>query len=151
MAISWDPSLAIGVPEIDAQHAELFDRLDRLLEGARSGKSADEVGRLLGYLGEYVVEHFGAEEALMKARRYPGLADHQAEHERFSVEFSALLREYLADGATLLLIVRVNARVTAWLREHIYRTDRAFGAFLAATPGGTAVVETPARTRTSAS
>ncbi|BDG04224.1 bacteriohemerythrin [Anaeromyxobacter oryzae] len=135
MAITWDPSLAIGVDEIDRQHVELFDRLDRLLEAARAGKTADEVGRLLGFLGEYVVEHFGAEEALMRARGYPGLAEHRAEHERFVAEFSALLQEYLADGATLLLVVRVNARVTAWLREHIYRTDKAVGAFLAGAPG----------------
>lgn len=134
MAITWDPSLNLGVPEIDRQHVELFDRLDRLLEAARTGQTEEQVGKLLGYLGDYVVDHFGAEEALMTTRRYPGLAAHAAEHRRFVDEFQALLREYLEDGATLLLVVRVNAKVTAWLREHIYRTDKALAGFLAGGP-----------------
>ncbi len=136
MAITWNPSLAVGIDEIDRQHIELFDRLDRLLEAARTGKSVQEVGRLLGFLGDYVVEHFGAEEALMKlSRSYPDIEKHRAEHARFTEDFTALAREYLADGATLLLIVRVNARVTEWLREHIYRTDRAMAPYLAVPAG----------------
>jgi hemerythrin len=135
VAITWDPSLTIGVPEIDRQHAELFDRLDHLLEAARTGQTTEEVGKLLGYLGDYVVEHFGAEEALMRTRGYPGLEAHELEHRRFEQEFQALLREYLDDGATLLLVVRVNAKVTAWLSDHIYRTDKALAAFLSGAPG----------------
>jgi hemerythrin len=131
MAISWDPSLATGNAEIDQQHVELFSRLDALLEGARSKRSVEEVGRLLGFLGDYVVTHFAAEEAVMRKHAYPDLQAHRAEHERFVGDFSALLREYLADGASLLLIVRVNARVTDWLRDHIYRTDKALARFLA--------------------
>jgi hemerythrin len=131
MAISWDPSLATGNEEIDRQHLELFARLDALLEGARSRRSVEEVGRLLGFLGDYVVTHFAAEEAVMRKHAYPDLEAHRAEHERFVADFSALLREYLSDGASLLLIVRVNARVTEWLREHIYRTDKALARFLA--------------------
>lgn len=145
MAITWDPSLTIGVPEIDRQHVELFDRLDRLLEAARTGRTAEEVGKLLGYLGDYVIDHFGAEEALMSARGYPGLAAHQAEHRHFEGELQALLHEYLDDGATLLLVVRVNAKVTTWLREHIYRTDKALAAFLAGVPAASADPLAPAR------
>lgn len=138
MALSWDPSLTLGVPAIDGQHIELFQRLDALLEGARAGRSADEIGRMLGFLGDYVGTHFAAEEALMREYAYPDLAAHAAEHARFVEEFQALLREYLADGATLLLVLRVNARVTAWLREHIYRADKALAAFLGPVPRGQA-------------
>lgn len=135
MAITWDPTLALGHDDIDAQHLELFARLDALLEGARGGRSVEEVGRLLGFLGDYVVTHFQAEEALMRKHGYPALDAHRAEHEKFVADFSALLREYLADGASLLLIVRVNARVTEWLRDHIYRTDKALGRYLATQRG----------------
>lgn len=146
MAISWDPSLAVGVPAIDRQHVELFDRLDRLLEAARAGRSAAEVGRLLGFLEDYVVTHFGAEEGLMEARGYPELAAHRAEHARFADDLAALLREFLDDGATTLLVVHVNARVTAWLREHIYRADQALGRFLA-DPAGAHPLADPAPPR----
>lgn len=130
MAIAWDPALAVGVAEIDDQHRELFRRVDALIESVQARRSAAEAARLLEYLDEYVVSHFGAEEALMKASRYPGLAEHQVEHARLIEDLAALREEYRRDGATALLVVRVNARVTQWLFQHINRTDRALGAFL---------------------
>lgn len=138
MAIGWDGSLEIGVPTIDRQHRELFERLDALLEAAHARRSAEEVGRCLGFLSEYVETHFGDEERIMREGGYPRAPEHLAEHARFRADLDALLREFLADGATALLVVKVNARVATWLREHISRTDRVLGAWLADpfTPGG---------------
>jgi hemerythrin len=134
VAITWDPTLATGVAEIDAQHQELFRRLDDLIEAIRAGRSRDEVGRTLGFLEEYAGHHFAAEEARMTAGGYPGLADHRAEHEVFRADLRALEAEFLRDGPTASLIIRVNTHLTGWLRTHIHRTDRALAAFLTAAP-----------------
>ncbi len=130
MSVTWDPTLVTGVPEIDAQHEELFRRLDALLEAIRGGRSRDEVGRTLTFLEEYARLHFATEEAQMEARGYPGLADHRAEHEGFRGDLRALEAEFLRDGPSASLIIRVNTHLTGWLRSHIYRTDRAMGRFL---------------------
>jgi len=134
MTIAWDSTLVVGVPEIDAQHEELFRRLDALVESIRGGRSRDEVGSTLSFLREYARSHFAAEEALMAAQGYPGLADHRAEHETFAAELVSLDAERQRDGATASLVIRVNAQLTGWLRSHIYRTDRALVAFLQAQP-----------------
>lgn len=134
MAILWDPTLLVGIPEIDGQHQELFRRLDALHEAIRGGRSRDEVGRTLAFLHQYAVQHFGAEEALMVDRGYPDLADHRAEHVAFVAELEALEGEYQRDGPTASLIIRVNTQLTGWLRSHIYRTDRALVNFLRPTP-----------------
>jgi hemerythrin len=130
MPITWDPTLVLGVPLIDAQHEELFRRLDALIEAIRGGRSRAEVGRTLGFLGEYAARHFAAEEALMRDQAYPALADHAAEHERFGAEMRALQAEYGRDGPTASLIIRVNTQLAGWLRSHVYRTDRALADFL---------------------
>lgn len=135
MAITWDPTLKTGIPEIDAQHEELFRRLDALLQAIRGGRSRDEVGRTLAFLEDYVSHHFAAEEGQMQARAYPGLADHRAEHEAFRADLRALEAEFLRDGASASLIIRVNTQLTGWLRSHIYRTDRALAAFLTGAAG----------------
>ena len=134
MVIAGDPGLLMGIPEIDEQHQELFRRLDALHEAIRSGRSREEVGRTLAFLRGYAVEHFGAEEALMIQRAYPGLADHRAEHVAFVGEIAALETEYQRDGPTASLVIRVNIQLTGWLRSHIYRTDKALAAFLRAAP-----------------
>lgn len=131
MAIVWDPMLEIGVEPVDAQHRELFRRIDRLLEASATRTTATEVGAMLEFLAEYVREHFRTEEELMARLEYPRAADHRAEHVGFTAELEKLRREYAAEGGTALLVVRVTSRATQWLREHIYRADRELGKFAA--------------------
>ena len=122
--ITWDKNLETGDPEIDSQHRELFHRIDRLLAASREKRSREEVAQTLTFLGDYVVQHFSAEERMMTLADYPDLEAHRAEHARFVQEFGLLYREFKAEGPTTLFIIRVGNRVTNWLREHIYRTDR---------------------------
>ncbi|BDG04222.1 bacteriohemerythrin [Anaeromyxobacter oryzae] len=130
MTIEFDPVLLTGDPSIDAQHRELFARIGALLEASHERRSRDEVRRMLDFLGDYVVSHFGAEERVMEDAGYPGLEAHRGEHRRFVQEFGALREEYQVEGPGPLFVIRVQNRVTAWLREHIYRNDRALGAWL---------------------
>jgi hemerythrin len=128
--ITWDRNLETGDAEIDGQHRELFHRIDKLLAASREHRSREEVGQTLTFLGDYVVEHFAAEERMMAAAEYPEQEAHRAEHARFVQEFAILYREFKAEGPTTLFIIRVGNRVTGWLREHIYRTDRSLVEFL---------------------
>jgi hemerythrin len=124
MRITWDRALETGDDEIDAQHRELFARIDKLLAASREKRSREEVGQMLTFLGDYVVHHFTAEERMMAAAAYPEILAHQGEHARFVQEFTILYNEYKSEGPSTLFIIRVGNRVTGWLREHIYRTDR---------------------------
>lgn len=124
MALSWDPTLVTGFPAIDEQHEQLFAHIDALLQAIRSGRSRDEVGRTLAFLADYVQTHFAAEEELMRATAYPGYPEHRAEHEVFTRDLATLEEEYQRNGPSPGLVLRVNGRVTSWLREHIHRVDR---------------------------
>jgi hemerythrin len=112
MAIPWTPALAIGVPEIDHQHQELFLRIERLVEGVARGKEAD-VQRLLEFLGQYVVKHFGAEERWMLRSAYPDYARHKGEHERFILDYEQMTREFREKGPNVLVGIRMNN----WIAE----------------------------------
>lgn len=128
--IELDPILLTGVDEIDRQHRELFARIGALLDASRARKSREEVLRTLEFLGEYVVEHFIAESAAMERSGYPLREAHEAEHRQFVAEIEILRRELATEGPSHLFAIRVGNRVTEWLREHIYRTDRRLGAWI---------------------
>ncbi len=128
--LEFDPILLTGVDVIDAQHRELFARLGALLEAARNRRSKDEVLRLVEFLGEYVVQHFGDEEREMSRTAYPKAEAHRLEHRQLVKELEVLRQELATEGPTVLFIIRVGNRVTEWLREHIYRTDRLLGEWL---------------------
>jgi hemerythrin len=122
--VSWDRSLETGDPEIDSQHRELFHRIDKLLAATADRRARAEVGRLLTFLGDYVVSHFEAEERLMADSGYPEAAAHREEHRRFVADYARLYEDYRADGPGSVFVIKFGNRVTAWLCEHICRTDR---------------------------
>lgn len=130
MTIAWYPALAVGVAEVDEQHREIFRRVDALAKALMAHRGAEELEPLLGFLGGYVVEHFGAEERLMRRHAYPQRAQHEEEHRRFVEDFGELRREFAAEGASGFLLVKLNNRVAQWLTTHIGRTDRQLGQFL---------------------
>jgi hemerythrin len=130
VAFGWNPALELGIPEVDDQHRELFRRVDLLTDAIMKKTGPDELASLFDFLGTYVFEHFAAEEALMRLHAYPRRAEHEAEHRRFIEDFKALQAEYVREGGTALLLVKVNGRVTQWLAEHIARTDRELGKHL---------------------
>ncbi len=125
----WTEALSVGVAEIDAQHRELFSRVERVLEASLGGDPA-RVVPLLAFLREYVSAHFEAEERLMLEQRYPGHRLHREQHQRFTRDLRALEAELAAAGLTADLAERVERRVVDWLRDHVYLTDTALGRFL---------------------
>lgn len=118
----WDPALETGYGLIDDQHRELFALANSLCDAEAAGTAdaaliADAVYRLT----DYVVEHFAAEEGLMREFEYPGIGAHKIEHEQLT-------------GHTILLTARyfngesVAAREIAeflgdWLKGHIRAED----------------------------
>lgn len=130
MAMAWTPALSIGIQELDQQHQELFYRSGKLLEGIVGGDRG-EVGRLLDFLGEYVVTHFGTEERWMIESGYPSYQAHKGEHDRFMQDYLRMQVEYEHKGPTALMGMRVNNWIGAWLRDHISRTDMDLGRYLA--------------------
>jgi len=123
MTIQWTKALAVGHDEIDAQHQELFRRLGSLLDAMIRGDTTDVV-HLFEFLGSYVVEHFGAEERLMRESAFPGLAVHKAEHDRFVRDFQELRKMLDAHGATAAVTIRTKTWIVDWLKAHIAGTDQ---------------------------
>jgi hemerythrin len=127
--VSWDPSLAVGHAQIDAQHQELFRRFAKLVAAMEAGQSA-EIGELFKFLAQYAVDHFGAEEKLMEEVKYPGAAIHKAAHARFVREFGDLVAFYEANGASRAVVVKTRTWIGGWLRAHIMGVDLALAKFL---------------------
>jgi hemerythrin len=134
--VHWTPQLSVGVEEIDAQHRELFRRVDLFLGALAERRGAAELDPLVRYLKAYVREHFAEEQRLMEFSGYSGLGEHLEEHHGFTAEFDGLAGELAQDGPTLGLARRLVALLVDWLSDHLATTDRRFGAYLASFRAG---------------
>ena len=131
MSISWREELAIGNQRIDDQHRELLERFDTLLSACRRGEGRQELGRLLDFLDEYVVKHFGDEEQLQRESGYPDFQSHQLQHLGFTKRLVELKRTIRSEGEVQVdHVLTTNKMLLDWLVQHISTRDREFGRFL---------------------
>jgi hemerythrin len=137
----------MGVPELDAQHRELFARIDRLLDAMLRNDRSEAV-RLLAFLRDYVVIHFEAEAGYMADTSYPDAQRHLEEHRRFAATLHELDEEFFESGTSAGRVLRLEQLVVAWLHDHVYFTDVAHGA-PRGLPGGPGVLASQARWPTS--
>jgi hemerythrin-like metal-binding protein len=129
MGVTWDPALALGHPDIDAQHREIFRRFAVLVDAMDGGAPA-EIDVLLDFLGDYAVRHFSAEEKVMAAVRYPGATVHAAAHARFVREYRELRALHEENGGSRAVHVKARIWIEDWLRAHILGVDLALARYL---------------------
>jgi hemerythrin-like metal-binding protein len=123
--ISWTPALSTGNEVLDEQHKALFRwlaELDSAATDARTLFGAYAITRLKNYTRS----HFAAEEALMKASGYPGLAQHIAEHESFRARLAELHLQSISEDISAETV----KFLTDWLTNHIARSDMAYAPYL---------------------
>jgi hemerythrin len=130
MSFQWTEELGTGIDDIDRQHIELISQVNTLLAACNDAKGRDEIGKFLTYMGEYVAFHFAAEEREMTGSRYPGLAQHEQEHEAFKKRIADLKRSFLEQGASTSVVLMTVRSAGEWLVGHIMNTDKAMAGFL---------------------
>lgn len=130
MGFSWSEAYATGVGEIDAQHRELLEQVDRLLGAIE--RDAAAVGRLLDFLGDYALSHFEMEERLMERHGFPHAEAHREAHAGFVRAFGRIRFDYDLDGLTEGMVELITGWLVEWLKGHILDMDRVLGRWLVA-------------------
>jgi hemerythrin len=130
MPIKWTEDLATGVSQIDDQHKEIFKRINGLLDSCGQGNGKEEVGKVIKFLDDYIVTHFGREEKYMIDNNFPDYPAHKEQHSQFIKNFSDLKRQFEDDGPGVHIVVMTNRIVIDWFLNHIRKVDTKLGAFL---------------------
>ncbi len=131
----WSDDLSTGIERLDNEHKELFQHISALRAATRAGNAREALHNTLRFLEGYVKEHFDAEVEYMRRFEYPGILQHEAEHDQFIAslaEFKKELAELDSRGEiTSFLGIEIERKLTAWLADHVGSTDRKMADFLA--------------------
>ena len=135
MYMTWDNSMALGHPIVDAERKALLDHINDLVdavfgEDGLGGHVRCRMMQLLGGLRSVLAEMFHAEELLMGQRGFPNLAEHRREHRELLDQFDLFIDSFNATaGASLAHAVRF---LREWLDYHLENWDRPLVAWLGA-------------------
>ena len=126
--LTWSSKYSVGVQSLDAQHTTLFNILNELHDAMMKGQTQSVVGNLLSKLVSYTRSHFVAEEALMAAAKYPGLAMHRIKHHDLTKQVEDFAEKYKKGESTVN--IQLMNFLRDWLTTHIEKEDKEYGPWL---------------------
>ena len=126
--ITWDNSFQTGHPLVDPQHRELFRMVNELHEAIVEGRGREVLNPTLDKLVKYTVDHFGAEESLMREVSYPGYHLHRGKHIDLTKKVADLVGTY--QRGELVVSITLSRFLADWLQHHIKEDDMALIRFV---------------------
>ena len=126
--LPWHEGYSLGHPLIDAQHKELLNLSNRLLDLTGAGANQEVVEAALDELLDHVMLHFKDEEATMQEIGYPELKAHQSIHQQLLDSASQMRRDVTAGTASILGLMHFLSSKA--IREHMLTADAGFKSWL---------------------
>ncbi len=123
--IVLDSDHLLGVPEIDQQHQEMANMINRLNDAVKNYASAEDIVHQLDDIVLYATSHFEAEERLMDQYGYIDSDAHKNTHQRLKGEANYLREKFIQGGELLVL-----QYIKDWLLPHILNMDKPLADYL---------------------
>ncbi|HLO76306.1 MAG TPA: methyl-accepting chemotaxis protein [Magnetospirillum sp.] len=113
-----DKALSVGVPDLDEDHQNLLDLIDRLPQAT----THKQVALLTAEVADHLHLHFRREEGLLESYGWPGLAAHRLEHAQFEQRLNELVKTLTADNAAQFAATLRNT-LSTWFKAHVTGAD----------------------------
>lgn len=133
----WRDELSIGHPDIDDDHRRLLAIINDFENLAEKLPDDRVLHETLINLHDYALLHFGREEAIQIACRFPFTDAHRAEHRTLLQHVTDMARRYFIDKTepvTRTTTAAMAEFLKHWLVDHIIRSDRRMREYLAQRP-----------------
>ena len=130
-SLVWKDAYSIGVDQVDDQHQQLFEQVNKLISMTKENKSQAKIEEVLDFLAQYTVNHFETEEEIQQNYDYPDYERHQEIHNNFVAEVQAAQKKLAQGEMGSADLVKLNKMVSRWLVNHVKGIDQELGAHIA--------------------
>ncbi len=115
----WKKQYAVGVPELDKQHQDIFNLGNKL-----QSVNPDEAKPYVMELYKFARAHFKTEELHMKQINYPDLDNHRKLHDKFIADLNLISKDFTKDSLDAL-----RSFLYSWLIDHVLNEDNKYFLF----------------------
>ena len=125
--IFWDDTYSVGNDEIDNQHKELINQLNKLYN-LYLEKEIGKMPEIITALKDYTNYHFKTEETFFRNFNYPLAAEHTQIHNDFITELQKLENDFKNNPN--ILCIKILTMLQNWLMNHILVEDKKYMKYL---------------------
>jgi len=122
--IEWSDKYSVQIDEIDNQHKQLVDIINKLYRFFKAGNVKDKIHPILDELIDYTHYHFQTEERYFRVFNYSDAKRHVVEHQIFTKKVSDFLKDFEAKKLTVSYDVMLFLK--DWLLKHILISDKEY-------------------------
>ncbi|MBU0482627.1 MAG: hemerythrin family protein [Proteobacteria bacterium] len=126
--MEWGKDYRLGLIWQDFQHKELIDRMVELEKAIREGADKNDFYGMIGFLGNYINDHFALEEVYMKKYNYPHALEHIKQHRKFSEEFRKFKSGCIYQEKKTS--IELFDKLSLWVSTHLQVIDKTLAEFL---------------------
>lgn len=116
--IEWRKEFETGVVDVDYEHRELVDLINRLHDAIAVGVGSERIQEFLGEVFARIAAHFALEESIMRKHSYDEYEAHKSEHEHLLDEIRDIM-----DGASTEYADALSTVVRDWFVNHFKSKD----------------------------
>lgn len=121
--LEWNETYSTGVAEIDEQHKELFNMINKFEESVNDGTAPQTMRETLQFLGRYTKMHFSHEEGCMLEHHCAASEKNKAAHKAFLDLYSKFVNKFHSEGYSDQLAMDLHRVFEMWLDKHICNID----------------------------
>ena len=123
--LHWESEYSVGVTEIDAQHFELMDQINKLI--SYSAENLAEGKKVFRETLEAVIEmsavHFKTEENMLSKTDYDVFDDHKKEHDELMAKTESM-KDELKKIQSVTGLYNLTVSFREWFLSHILLYDK---------------------------
>jgi hemerythrin len=120
--IEWRKEFNTGIADVDHEHRELVELINRLHEQIAAGAEPLRVSEFLGEVFARIAAHFALEESIMRKHSYDEYRAHKAEHEQLLDEIRDIMDAQQV-GAAFAYEAKLSSAVRNWFVNHFKSKD----------------------------
>jgi len=120
--IEWRKEFETGIPDVDHEHRQLVDLINRLHKHIAGGADHASVSDFLGEVFAKIAAHFALEESIMRKHSYDEYEAHKAEHEKLLDEIRDIM-DLQRDDPKSVYGDSLSSTVRDWFVNHFKSKD----------------------------
>jgi hemerythrin len=134
MGAAWRAEWNLGQPGIDEDHRNQYALVQKFINLPTDDIWRDDAGQMLKQLRDLTGAHCEREEKVMRAIRYPNLAEHQDQHKRLATMLEEMINQVEQENPLFPFAYvkeRADRLLQFWFLEHFAKSDMLIKPYIA--------------------